>query len=155
MTATLRRTLPRSLDSSYSIAEEPGEYRRRSLSKVCSHFHGPLTPTPDVDAVIAHVAAGLRLLLTWHSPGIPDPSHSRSTTMSNDTNTVEDKERYDVLLVEGYEDEAGLEKSHWTQIGVGFAHKDGNGLNVTLSAIPLTGKLVIRRYEDRRNLQDG
>ena len=52
-----------------------------------------------------------------------------------------------MLLVETYEDDAGAEKSYWTRIGVAFSHKDGNGLNVSLSAIPITGKLVIRRHE--------
>ena len=67
--------------------------------------------------------------------------------MSNESSAVEGKERYDVLLVETYEDGAGDEKAHWTRIGVAFAHKDGNGMNVNLSAIPVTGKLVIRRHE--------
>jgi hypothetical protein len=33
--------------------------------------------------------------------------------------------------------------------GVAFAHKDGNGLNVELRAIPVSGKLVIRRHEPK------
>lgn len=67
--------------------------------------------------------------------------------MSNEAAAVDGKERYDVLLVETYEDGAGAEKSRWMRIGVAFAHKDGNGMNVNLSAIPVTGKLVIRRHE--------
>jgi hypothetical protein len=100
-----------------------------------------------VDAVIAHVAAGLRLLLMWNVPNMNEQPKQRSIQMSNEPSTVEGKERYDVLLVETYEDGAGAEKSHWTRIGVAFAHKDGNGMNVNLSAIPVTGKLVIRRHE--------
>lgn len=56
-------------------------------------------------------------------------------------------DRYDVLVVEKYEDEAGAEKSLWTRIGVAFPHKDGQGLNVELKAVPVNGKLVIRRHE--------
>jgi hypothetical protein len=40
-----------------------------------------------------------------------------------------------------------MQKASWTRVGVAFAHKDGNGLNVELRAIPVSGKLVIRRHE--------
>jgi hypothetical protein len=56
-------------------------------------------------------------------------------------------ERYDVLVVDNYEDAQGAEKASWTRVGVAFAHKDGLGLNVELQAIPVSGKLVIRRHE--------
>ena len=39
------------------------------------------------------------------------------------------------------------EKATWTRVGAVFPHKDGNGLNVELRAIPVIGKLVIRRHE--------
>jgi hypothetical protein len=69
--------------------------------------------------------------------------------MSTDTSSVNATDRYDVLVVENYEDGAGTEKASWTRVGVAFAHKDGNGLNVELRAIPVSGKLVIRRHEGR------
>ena len=55
--------------------------------------------------------------------------------------------RYDAYVVENYEDDAGVEKASWTRVGVAFPHKDGMGLNVELRAIPVSGKLVIRRHE--------
>lgn len=67
--------------------------------------------------------------------------------MSAETSSVNTTDRYDVLVVENYEDGAGAEKANWTRVGVAFAHKDGNGLNVELRAIPVSGKLVIRRHE--------
>ncbi len=67
--------------------------------------------------------------------------------MGAEAPAVNGSDRYDVLVVEKYEDEAGAEKSSWTRVGVAFAHKDGNGLNVELKAIPVSGKLVIRRHE--------
>jgi hypothetical protein len=48
--------------------------------------------------------------------------------MSTDTSIVNATDRYDVLVVENYEDGAGTEKASWTRVGVAFAHKDGNGL---------------------------
>lgn len=34
----------------------------------------------------------------------------------------------------------------WTDIGVGFLHSDGAGLNVMLNALPTGGKLVLRPF---------
>lgn len=67
--------------------------------------------------------------------------------MNTHTSTASAAERYDVLAVDNYEDSQGTEKASWTRIGVAFAHKDGLGLNVELQAIPVSGKLVIRRHE--------
>jgi hypothetical protein len=38
--------------------------------------------------------------------------------MGTETPAVNSSDRYDVLIVEKYEDEAGAEKSNWTRIGV-------------------------------------
>jgi hypothetical protein len=35
-------------------------------------------------------------------------------------------------------------KSRWTEIGVAFRHKDGNGLDILIDAVPLSGKIVLR-----------
>lgn len=32
----------------------------------------------------------------------------------------------------------------WTKIGAAWQHADGNGLNLTLSLLPLDGRVVIR-----------
>ena len=36
------------------------------------------------------------------------------------------------------------EKSHWSKIAVAWAHKDGNGYNIQMDALPVDGKLVLR-----------
>lgn len=69
--------------------------------------------------------------------------------MGTESSSIGTNDRYDVLVVENYEDGAGAEKASWTRVGVAFAHKDGNGLNVELRAIPVSGKLVIRRHETK------
>lgn len=33
----------------------------------------------------------------------------------------------------------------WTRIGSAWAHKDGDGFNLTLSALPINGRLVLRK----------
>jgi hypothetical protein len=67
--------------------------------------------------------------------------------MNTNASPASAAERYDVLVVDNYEDAQGAEKASWTRVGVAFAHKDGLGLNVELQAIPVSGKLVIRRHE--------
>ncbi|RZI38709.1 hypothetical protein EGT07_32820 [Herbaspirillum sp. HC18] len=49
------------------------------------------------------------------------------------------KPSHAVYVVEGEGDNA-----FWTKIGAAWEHQDGKGLNITLSALPLNGRLVIR-----------
>jgi len=74
--------------------------------------------------------------------------------MGSETPAVNGSDRYDVLVVEKYEDHEGAEKANWTRIGVAWPHKDGNGLNVELKAIPVSGKLVIRRHDAKARMND-
>ena len=37
------------------------------------------------------------------------------------------------------------ERAFWTKIGAAWQHEDGDGFNVALTAVPLTGRLVIRK----------
>jgi hypothetical protein len=42
----------------------------------------------------------------------------------------------------------GRNDTFWLNIGVAFYHRDGHGLNVMLQAMPLDGRLVLRRYDE-------
>lgn len=67
------------------------------------------------------------------------------------TNThAQSSERYDVLSPVTYtkKNDGGTATS-WNRVGVAFAHKDGEGLNVELTSLPLDGKLVIRKHVAR------
>ncbi|MCJ2067392.1 hypothetical protein MKK75_00995 [Methylobacterium sp. J-030] len=50
------------------------------------------------------------------------------------------------FVVEGEGDNA-----FWTRIGAAWAHRDGQGFNVSLSAVPLNGRLVLRMRKDRED----
>ena len=54
------------------------------------------------------------------------------------------KPAYKVFVVEDIDDET----SYWTNIGVAFAHEDQRGMNLILKALPLDGRLVLRRYTE-------
>ena len=45
---------------------------------------------------------------------------------------------FTVIKREGKED-------FWLNLGVAFAHEDGEGFNLLLQALPIDGKLVLRR----------
>jgi hypothetical protein len=47
---------------------------------------------------------------------------------------------YAVYVVEGEG-----EKAFWTKIGAAFAHEDGEGFNILLTALPVNGRMVIRK----------
>ena len=44
---------------------------------------------------------------------------------------------YSVIRRDGQDD-------YWLNIGLAFAHKDGQGFNIVLQALPLDGKIVCR-----------
>ena len=53
------------------------------------------------------------------------------------------KPTYNAYVVTEYE--SGKEKkSTWRQVGVAFSHKDGQGLDVILDAVPVSGRLTLR-----------
>jgi hypothetical protein len=56
--------------------------------------------------------------------------------------------RFDVFVVEDYT-KGGEEKSNWIRLGVAFENKDGKGFNLQLTAIPVSGKLVMRLHEPK------
>ena len=53
------------------------------------------------------------------------------------------------FVTRDYQDAKGTTKTHWTQIGSVWAHKDGKGFDVTLAAVPVDGRLVVRVDEPK------
>ncbi|TPM34105.1 hypothetical protein FJ955_01970 [Mesorhizobium sp. B2-2-2] len=40
------------------------------------------------------------------------------------------------------------EKAFWTRIGCAWQHNDTNGFNITLTAIPVNGRIVLRAKKE-------
>ena len=55
------------------------------------------------------------------------------------------KPMYRAYVVEDLDDE----NSFWTDVGSVFAHEDKKGFNILLKALPLDGRLVLRRYREK------
>jgi hypothetical protein len=58
---------------------------------------------------------------------------------SKETATAKTLPSHGVFVVEGEG-----EKAFWTKIGCAWSHADNQGFNVTLSAVPLSGRIVLR-----------
>ena len=50
---------------------------------------------------------------------------------------------YRVYTVEDIDED----NSFWTLVGTAFPHEDRKGMNILLKALPIDGRLVLRRYE--------
>jgi len=47
------------------------------------------------------------------------------------------------------------ESAYWTKIGSAWQHEDGDGLNIQLVAVPLGGRIVIRKAKPQSNGESG
>lgn len=57
-----------------------------------------------------------------------------------------DKPDYEAFVaVKTKEDSRDPRDTVWVKIGAAWQHKDGNGINIVLHALPHDGKLVLRK----------
>ena len=56
----------------------------------------------------------------------------------NNTTTSSKKPTHEVFQVRG------TSKNYWIRVGAGWLHEDCEGLSISLNALPLDGRLVIR-----------
>lgn len=61
------------------------------------------------------------------------------------TDTTKNRPSHRLFNVTGDGDNA-----RWTDIGVAFATKDGNGYTLILNAIPVNGRVVMRTADDKK-----
>lgn len=59
------------------------------------------------------------------------------------------KPTHQAYVVREYEKD-GEKDSYWSRIGVAFAHKDGKGFDVSLDAVPTSGRVVLRVAEEKK-----
>lgn len=69
--------------------------------------------------------------------------------MLKDTKTLNAKPRFDVLVTDNYQNGAGEDQTNWIRVGVAFPHADGEGFQIELKALPITGKLVMRLHKPK------
>ena len=81
-------------------------------------------------------------IASWFPLSLPHGSARSSAVMSDNQ-----KPTHKVFVVEerGEGDDAD---AFWTRVGSAWAHKDGKGFNVVLSALPVNGRLVLRTFTE-------
>lgn len=47
------------------------------------------------------------------------------------------------------------DKKTWVRIGAAWANADGNGLNIVLDAVPVSGRLTLRTPSDKADTGNG
>lgn len=97
-------------------------------------------------------ACGIQLAVPSHCcPGAPVTAASGDRELEakmaqNERSASKTLPSHNCYLVEGEG-----ETAYWTRIGAAWSHPDGKGFNLALSALPITGRLVIReRSEEAR-----
>lgn len=66
--------------------------------------------------------------------------------MTNETTTAGKAPSHIAYMVRDREGQ----KSIWTRIGAIWPHKDGNGFNLDVEAVPLSGRIVIRVATEKK-----
>ena len=72
-------------------------------------------------------------------------SASPQTNGSNGKGTAPTHIVYQVL------DREGDKSAIWTRIGAAWPHNDGKGFNITLTALPVDGRLSVRVASEAKN----
>ncbi len=86
-------------------------------------------------------------IASWFPLSLPHSS-ARSTVMSDNQ-----KPTHKVFVVEE-RGEGNDADAFWTRVGSAWAHKDGKGFNVVLSALPVNGRLVLRTFTEEDDKGD-
>ena len=86
------------------------------------------------------------LIAEWFSLGNSPSTRTAATSRRPHMNSRPSHRAY---VVEDREDDTSNEQGgFWTRIGSAWPHKDGKGLNIVLSALPVNGRVVLREYTD-------
>ena len=67
--------------------------------------------------------------------------------MSNDTNNSK-RPTHTAYSVREYQ-KNGQKESDWTRIGVAWAHRDGDGFDIILEALPINGRVALRKSKPK------
>ncbi len=68
---------------------------------------------------------------------------SKSKTATQEA-TSKNMPTHNVYVIEGEGQDA-----YWTKVGAAWKHNDGDGFNISLTAVPLNGRLVLRTRKEK------
>ncbi len=118
---------------------DPNESTWRCFSK-CGRGGGMLEFVAELEEVSLVQAA--QLVAGWFAVRpLPAPTQRRRAMSGS-------QPAYKVFVVEDRGDSQEGD-GFWTRVGSAWNHKDGKGLNVVLSALPINGRLVLREFTEK------
>lgn len=62
-----------------------------------------------------------------------------------------DAKQQPAFIVYAVTDKEGAEKSYWTRLGAAFEHRDGEGYSIILDALPVNGRLTLRKPDSSKS----
>jgi hypothetical protein len=69
--------------------------------------------------------------------------------MSNDTTTNSKRPTHTAYSVREYT-KNGQKESDWNRVGVAWQHKDGDGFDIILDAMPVNGRVAVRKNKPKQ-----
>ena len=108
----------------------------------CNRGGGSLELVAEIERLDVRGAAVL--IAEWFA--IPDELQARDPAHQQRRSPVSGKPSHKVYVVEDRAVEGEDNDAFWTRVGSAWPHKDGKGLNVVLSALPVNGRIVLRVY---------
>ena len=76
---------------------------------------------------------------------------NKSQSASPQANTINGKGTAPTHIVYQVLDREGDKSAIWTRIGAAWPHNDGKGFNITLTALPVDGRLSVRVASEAKN----
>lgn len=108
----------------------------------------------ELVAEIEHLALRDAALQVAQWFAIADPRRARGISQLQKGQAMSGKPSHKVFVVEDREGGDGENDAFWTRIGSAWPHKDGKGLNIVLSALPVNGRLSLREYTPEDEKKD-
>ena len=109
----------------------------------------------ELVAEIEHLALRDAAFLVAQWSAIAKPARARGHSHQQKGHQVmSGKPSHKVFVVEDKETEGDGNDAFWTRVGSAWPHKDGKGLNLVLSALPINGRLVLREYTPEDEKKD-
>jgi len=69
--------------------------------------------------------------------------------MNNDVTTTSTRPAFTAFSVRDYQ-KNGQKESDWTRIGVAWQHRDGDGFDIILEALPVSGRVAVRKNKPKQ-----
>jgi hypothetical protein len=90
------------------------------------------------------IARAATLIAHWFA--LADTGEALPEARKQRRKTMQERPSHKAFVVENREGDDEQQGGFWTRIGAAWPHKDGKGLNLVLSALPVGGRIVLREY---------